>query len=133
MQMTLGIMPSFSDTRGDLFVGEYQKDIPFLVRRIYYICNVEDSNVIRGFHAHKELHQIMFCVGGTCDIILDNGCERITVPLDMPGKYVYIQPGLWREMTHFSKNATLMVLASAEYDEGDYIREYDEFLRYISE
>ena len=118
------------DDRGELYVAEYSKEIPFLVRRVYYICNVKDEKVSRGFHAHKALQQVLICLGGSCEIMLDNGLERQTVLLDEPGKAIYLKPGLWREMRKFSSNATLMVFASQEYDEGDYIRDYDSFKRY---
>lgn len=118
------------DEKGKLYVAEYGKELPFIVRRVYYICNVKNKNIVRGYHAHKQLHQVMICLGGHCDIILDNGHDRIRITLDDPSKALYLEPGLWREMTNFSENSTLMVLASDEYTEEDYIRDYDQYKRY---
>lgn len=120
------------DDRGELYIAEYLNEIPFLIRRVYYICGVKDSSVARGFHAHKSLHQVLVCLGGSCEVILDNGIERQTFVLDQPGKALYLKPGLWREMKNFTSNATLMVFASQEYDEEDYIRDYDVFKKYRS-
>jgi hypothetical protein len=75
----------------------------------------------------------MICLGGSCDIVLDDGSKREIVKLDNPGKALYLKPGLWREMQNFSVNSTLVVFASEEYDESDYIRDYDEFKRYREE
>ena len=122
-----------SDSRGDLYVAEYLNELPFLVKRVYYICNVKDEKITRGSHAHKKLRQVMICLGGRCDIIVDDGKERKTIVLDKPGKAIIIEPGVWRDMTNFSNNATLMVLASDNYNEDDYIRDYGEYLRYIKE
>jgi len=122
-----------SDGRGDLFVAEYRKELPFLVKRIYYICDIKDKEIVRGLHAHKKLRQVMICLGGECSVIVDDGKKRETIVLDRPGKAIFIEPGVWREITNFSRNATLMVLASDLYDEDDYIRNYEDYLKYIGE
>ena len=129
--VSVGYFQSHSDNRGDLFVAEYQKEVPFPIYRVYYICGVKNPETIRGFHAHKKLRQVMICLGGRCDVIVDDGIERETITLDTPGKAITIEPGIWREMTNFSENATLFVLASDVYDESDYIRDYNEFLKYV--
>ncbi len=119
------------DGSGSLYVLEKQSKLPFEIKRIYYITDVASCSVIRGNHAHKQLRQLLFCVGGSCEITLDNGVDRMTVILDDPGKILYIRPCLWREISKFSKNATLIVLASDEYNEQDYIRDYEEFKEYV--
>ena len=91
------------------------------------------EGVRRGFHAHKSLEQILICIHGSCKILLDNGEEKKTVPLEKPYEGLYISNDMWREMFDFSEDAVLMVLASDLYDEGDYIRDYDEFLKFINE
>lgn len=87
--------------------------------------------VRRGFHAHKNLKQILFCVKGSCSIHLDDGNEEIEICLDKPYQGLLIADHIWREMYDFSEDAVLMVLASEYYDEDDYIRDYHEFLKYI--
>ena len=124
-------MDAHQDDRGFLFVAEYKKQLPFVVNRVYYITDVTDSTTLRGNHAHLKLRQLMFCVGGSCDIIFDDGCDRITVHMDQPGKAVLVEPGVWREMINFTKNATLIVLASDIYDEADYIRDYKQFINIV--
>ena len=104
-------------------------DIPFDIKRIYYIYDVND-NVIRGKHSHKKLHQMLICMNGSIDIRLENyfGEEKYT--LNDPSIGLYVGPDNWREMSNFTDNGILLVLASAPYDENDYIRDYDEFIRY---
>lgn len=89
------------------------------------------EGVVRGKHAHKELHQVLFCVAGACTIHLDDGKEKIDVRLDKPSRGLLIGPGMWREMYDFTPGAVLMVLASEYYDESDYIRDYDAFLQSV--
>ena len=120
-----------SDDRGNLYVSEYPHDLPFVVQRIYYISDVKDEIIKRGYHAHKKLEQILICLGGSCTIFLDNGKEKESIKLDSPSKALYLKPGVWREMGNFTNNATLLVLASDPYDETDYIRNYNEFKKYI--
>ena len=102
------------------------------MKRVYYITGIEDISTERGFHSHKNLYQVMFCTGGSCEIIFDNGYERETILLDSPDKCVYVKPNIWREMRRFSSpNATLIVLASEVYNETDYIRDYNQFIQYV--
>lgn len=117
------------DDRGWLSVAEYGRQIPFLVKRIYYIYGVKDGKR-RGYHAHKNLQQIMFCISGSCKVMFTDGLERTDILLDKPYEAVYIKECVWREMYEFSDNAVLLVLASENYDEGDYIRDYNAFLEY---
>lgn len=118
------------DERGQLVAVEELKDIPFEVKRIYYIYDTL-TNVRRGYHAHQNLQQVLICVHGSCKIHLDNGDETAEVLLDKPYEGLYISNDMWREMYDFSEGAVLLVLASEYYDESDYIRNYDEFLRAV--
>ena len=118
------------DDRGMLVALEEMKTIPFEIKRVYYMYDTLEG-VRRGFHAHKCLKQILIPIHGTCKIHLDNGEETAEVLLDKPYEGLYISNDMWREMYDFSPDAVLMVLASEYYDEKDYIRNYDEFLKYI--
>ena len=130
MQIIKYKFSSHGDARGQLIAIEAKKDIPFDVKRVYYIYDTKEG-VRRGFHAHKKLQQILVCVHGSCKIHLDNGSEAQEVLLDKPFEGLYISSGTWREMYDFSSDAVLLVLASELYDESDYIRNYDEFLKFI--
>lgn len=130
MQVTKYIFQPHGDDRGQLVALEEFKDIPFDIRRVYYIYNTGEG-VRRGFHAHKNLEQILICVSGSCRIHLDNGHETEEVLLDKPYEGLYISNDMWREMYDFTPDAVLLVLASQLYDESDYIRDYDKFLKSI--
>lgn len=119
------------DERGSLVALESMKNIPFEIKRVYYISDTK-KDVIRGFHAHKQLKQVLICVNGSCKIGLDNGREKEEVLLDKPNEGLYLESGIWRTMYDFSKGAVLLVLASELYDESDYIRNYEKFLEYMN-
>lgn len=121
----------FSDTRGYLSVVENGLDIPFDIKRIYYLYMVPE--VARGAHAHKELQQLLIATSGSVDITLDDGVNKKTFHLDKPWKGLLVVPGLWRDLDNFSGGTVLMCLASEKYDAADYIRDYDEFLKYKTE
>lgn len=89
------------------------------------------EGVVRGCHAHRNLQQILICIHGSCKIKLDNGEETAIILLNKPYEGLFVSNAMWREMYDFSPDAVLMVLASALYDESDYIRNYDEFLTYV--
>ena len=114
---------------GALTFLEGKRDIPFPIRRAYWITETE-AEQHRGFHAHKLNCQLLFCPYGEIDIILDDGMKRTTVTLDDPSKGLILMPGLWREMTWKQSRSVLCVLASEYYDPAEYIRDYDEFLVY---
>jgi dTDP-4-dehydrorhamnose 3,5-epimerase-like enzyme len=120
------------DARGELVAIEEFKDIPFRVKRIYYMYGVAEG-ITRGYHAHKALEQILICIHGSCKIRLDDGTERKEVLLDKPYEGLYVSNCMWREMFDFSEDGVLLVLASELYDEADYIRDYDEFLKFVNE
>ena len=109
---------------------EENKEIPFNIKRVYYMYDTL-IDVRRGFHAHKNLQQILICIHGSCKIHLDNGFETAEVDLNKPYEGLYVSNNMWREMYDFSPDAVLMVLASDFYDERDYIRNYDEFLKFV--
>lgn len=118
------------DERGMLIALEENKEIPFIIKRVYYMYDTV-SGVRRGYHAHKKLKQILICIHGNCKIHLDDGYDTFEVFLDKPFEGLYVTNNMWREMYDFSPDAVLMVLASEYYDESDYIRNYDEFIKYI--
>ncbi len=120
-----------SDDRGNLVVIEENKTIPFPVKRVYYIYN-SSPEVERGFHAHKTLQQLAVCVAGSCTMLLDDGRAKEEVLMDSPNKGTMVEPLVWHEMRDFSKDCVLLVLASEHYDESDYIRDYDDFLKQVS-
>jgi len=114
------------DDRGSLTVVEGNIDIPFEIKRVYYIFQTK-MDVRRGFHAHKKLEQIAICVAGSCKFHLDNGRETSEVLLDSPSRGLYVGKMIWREMYDFTPDCVLMVFASEHYSEADYIRNYDDF------
>ena len=123
---------SSKNQTGALTFLEATRDVPFEIKRVYYIYGVAKGSR-RGFHAHKHLKQVLFAVHGSCKLLLDDGKERTTVTLDTPEQGLFLQDVVWREMYDFSPGAVLMVLASEYYDESDYIRNYCDFLDYLKE
>ncbi|KUO58030.1 MAG: hypothetical protein APF84_18575 [Gracilibacter sp. BRH_c7a] len=122
-------------TRGNSEIGylsffESCKDIPFLIKRIYFTYDVPNGNR-RGMHAHKKLQQVLWCPYGKIEIMLDDGNNKKIYLLDSPNKGLFVEYGLWREMQWLEKGSVLCVAASEYYKEDDYIRDYDEFLEYV--
>lgn len=132
MQVVKYVFQPHGDDRGQLVSLEEYNDIPFEIKRVYYMYDTAEG-VVRGHHAHRNLQQILFCVHGSCKVRLDNGKEKKVVPLEKPYEGVYIANNMWREMYDFSPDAVLMVLASEVYNEADYIRDYDEFLKFVGQ
>lgn len=130
MQVIKYAFQQHGDDRGQLVALEENKDIPFKIKRVYYMYDTGE-NVHRGFHAHKSLEQILICIHGSCKIKLDNGVEQKVIYLERPYEGLYVSNNIWREMYDFSSDAVLMVLASDFYREEDYIRDYNEFLKGI--
>ena len=126
MHVVKYVFQQHGDERGMLVALEERKDIPFEIKRVYYLYDTKE-NVRRGLHAHKSLEQILICIHGSCKILLDNGIEKKIVSLEKPYEGLYIANDIWREMYDFSSDAVLMVLASDFYKEEDYIRNYEEF------
>jgi dTDP-4-dehydrorhamnose 3,5-epimerase-like enzyme len=123
---------SFGDDRGSISVAETGKEIPFEVKRIYYLTSLSGSKP-RGYHAHRELRQLAVCIAGSCKMILDDGLDKSVVVMDSPTVGVLIEPIIWHEMHDFSDDCILLVLADGHYDESDYIRDYTDFLRCLNE
>lgn len=118
------------DARGKLISLQNLKEIPFEVKRVYYMFDtIPDES--RGFHAHKNLEQIIIALDGACTFLLDDGMKKEKVLLNRPDVGLYIGKNMWREMHDFSYGCKLIVLASEYYDENEYIRDYDEFLQLI--
>jgi len=115
------------DDRGSLVALESTKNIPFDIKRIYYIFDTK-ADVSRGFHAHKALQQVAICLKGSCKFMLTDGKVREEVVLNNPATGLVIGNMMWREMHEFSEDCVLLVLASEYYDEQDYIRDYSRFL-----
>ncbi|HAT8557792.1 TPA: WxcM-like domain-containing protein [Vibrio vulnificus] len=122
--------PVIGDERGNLIALEGMKDIPFEIKRIYYIFDTKQG-VVRGLHAHRALKQVAIALKGSCRFLLDDGITKEEIILDCPTKGILIDSCLWREMHDFSEDCVLMVLASEHYDESDYIRDYQHFLEEI--
>jgi dTDP-4-dehydrorhamnose 3,5-epimerase-like enzyme len=119
------------DDRGQLIALEEMSEVPFAIRRVYYLYDTK-AGVRRGLHAHKHLEQVLVCVNGSCKVLLDDGSEQTVVSLETPGQGLYIASDIWREMYDFSSDAVLLVLASERYNEADYIRDYDAFLEHLA-
>ena len=132
MQVIKYVFQPHGDDRGQLVALEEFKDIPFRIKRVYYLYDTKE-NVTRGYHAHKSLEQILICVHGSCKIHLDDGFDTAEVLLDKPNEGLYISNNMWREMYDFSDGAVLLVLASEYYDEADYIRNYEDFIKMVKE
>lgn len=113
---------------GNITVAENMKNIPFEVKRVYYLYDIPGGEA-RGGHAHYELEQYIIAASGSFDVILSDGQNRKIVTLNRPNFALHVVPGLWRELDNFSSGSVCLVLASLKYDESDYIRDYDEFLK----
>ena len=114
------------DPRGKMIPIEYPKQLEFPLKRIYYIYDVGEKER-RGFHSHNDLEQILIATSGSVKILVKTPYEEEIIELNDPSKGLYIGPMIWREMFDFSSDAVLLVLASHEYDESDYIRNYEEY------
>jgi len=115
---------------GFLIALEENREIPFNIRRIYYVYTVP-KEIKRGFHAHKRLEQVLICMSGSVKIKVDDGNEKKIIELNNPNKGLYIGLGIWREMYDFSQKSVLLVLASEYYNESDYIRDYETFRKQL--
>lgn len=118
------------DERGRLISVEENISTPFSIKRIYFILDTNE-NVSRGFHAHKDLKQIVICLKGSCRFVLDDGLKKEVVTLNSNSDGLIIEDLTWREMHDFSNDCILAVIANNEYDESDYIRDYKEFLIHV--
>ena len=124
---TLHQLAVIQDIRGDLSVGEFPKNVPFLPKRYFMIFNVK-SREIRGEHAHRECEQFLLCVSGSCRVVGDDGENREQFTLDDPTQGLHLAPMTWATQYKYTQDALLLVFASHYYDPKDYIRNYEEFL-----
>jgi len=122
---------TLKDERGSLIALEQGHDIPFEIKRFYYIFNTS-KEIPRGFHAHRTLKQMAIAVSGKCMFLIDNGIKKEEIYLDNPNKGLFIDGLIWREIKEFSEDCVLVVLANDHYKEKDYIRDYKEFIKKVN-
>ena len=125
-------LPRIVDLRGSLTIGEFDQHLPFIPKRYFVISDVPSLEV-RGEHAHRELHQFLVCLKGSCALVVDDGKHRDEITLDKPDVGMYLPPMIWGIQYKFTSDAILLVLASDIYKADDYIRDYDDYLKLISE
>jgi hypothetical protein len=130
MEIKIIDIPKIEDIRGNLAVVE-KDTIPFKIERVYYLYDVP-STAYRGGHAHKEIVEFLIPLSGSFEVVLDNGLEKQRVMLNKPNKGLLLPTGVWRELDNFSSGAVCLVLASGEFSEEDYIRDYEEFIAFKS-
>jgi hypothetical protein len=116
---------------GKITVADGLQNIPFEIKRVYFIYDLQNSDAVRGKHAHKELEQAIFCINGSFTLGLDDGYHREDLLINQRHQGIFLGKCLWHTMTAFSKDCVLLVLASDHYKESDYIRDYDEFIKFI--
>ena len=120
------------DPRGHLVVAESNKEVPFLIQRIFYIYGTKDG-VVRGQHAHRESEFMLINIHGSVKIVIDDGRQKDTVILNKAHQGVYLDKMVWKDMCEFSSDSILLVLSSMSYDASEYIRDYDEFVREVND
>ena len=123
------ILPKIADSRGNLSIIEEMKQIPFKIKRVYWIYDVP-GGVERGGHAYRQNEEFIVALSGSFDVCLDNGKEKKVISLNRSYMGVYIPKGVWRVMNNFSTNSLALIFSSIDYDEKDYIMDYEEFLQY---
>lgn len=123
-------LPKISDPRGNLSVIEEFKQIPFKIERTYWIYDVPGGET-RGGHAFKNTEELIIALSGSFDVTVDDGHEKRVFNLNRSYYGLYVPKGLWREMENFSTNSLALVLSSTKYDANDYIRNYDDFIKFI--
>ncbi len=128
--VTLYKLPLVSDLRGNLTFAEYEQYLPFIPRRYFLVFDVPSKDV-RGEHAHRECHQFVVCVKGSCSVVVDDGQNRTEVLLNRPNLGLHVPPWVWATEYKYSQDAVLLVLASDVYKAEDYIRDYDTFLKEV--
>jgi len=123
-------LPRITDPRGNLTFIEGQNHIPFPIKRVYYLYDVP-GGATRAGHGHRALHQLIIAMSGSFDVTLDDGRDRTTYHLDRSYNGLHVSPMIWREIENFSSGSVCTVLASEYYDEADYFRSYEDFLRAV--
>ena len=121
-------LPKFLDERGNLSFLEQENHIPFSIKRTYWLYDVPGGEC-RGGHAYRENEEFIVALSGSFDVVLDDGKEKKVFALNRSYYGLYVPKGLWREMENFSTNALALIISSTNYDENDYVRNYDEFLK----
>ena len=117
---------------GIISIAEENKDVPFNIKRVYYIYGFESEKSVRGYHAHKSLEQILFCISGSFCLKLDDGTNKHKLLMDDPNQGIFIGNNVWHTMEKFTNDCIIIVLASDYYNESDYIRDYKEFKNYLT-
>ncbi len=120
-------LPKITDPRGNLTFIEGTRHVPFDIRRVYYLYDVP-GGASRAAHGHRRLEQLIVAMSGSFDVTLDDGSEKRKFHLNRSYFGLYVAPMMWRDLDNFSSGSVCMVLASAEYDESDYFRDYGKFL-----
>ncbi len=127
-------LPKIIDGKdGILCVAEQNKNIPFEIKRVFFIYDFKENSAIRGKHAHRRVKQALFCIKGSFEILLDDGKNKQVFELQEPHKGIYIGTYVWNVMTKFSDDCIILVFASENYDEKEYIRNYEKFLSEIKQ
>lgn len=126
MKVEIIEIPKIENSLGNIAVIENDV-IPFDIKRVYYLYDIPSSS-IRGGHSHKKLQQVLIAISGSFDVVLKDGISSTTITLNKPDKGLLIKNNTWRELENFSSGAVCLVLASTNYSEEDYIRDFDEFL-----
>lgn len=124
--------PKVTDVRGNLSFIEQNNQVPFEIRRVYYLYDVP-VGATRGGHAHRELHQVIIALSGSFDVVLDDGYRKRSFFLNRPHYGLYVPPRIWRELENFSSNSVALSLVSEVYEEADYVRDYDTFKRLVND
>jgi dTDP-4-dehydrorhamnose 3,5-epimerase-like enzyme len=128
--VSLTRLKSVSDLRGDLSVTDVESEIPFRIKRVFWVYNVP-SEQIRGAHVHRKLHEFVVCVSGSVSVVVDDGVNREEFVLDDPSLGLHLPPMIWRSLYRYTSDAVLLVFASNEYDPEDYVRDYEKFLSLV--
>ena len=125
-------LPRVSDPRGNLTFIESEGHVPFQIMRVYYLYDVPGGET-RGGHAHRECESLLIAVSGSFEVVLDDGYDRRSFIMNRAYSAIYIPRMVWRELVNFSSGSVCVVLASEHYDEDDYYRDYDEFVKVVKE
>ena len=124
-------LPKIVDPRGNLSIIEQLKQVPFEIKRVYWIYDVP-GGMERGEHAYKENQEFIVALSGSFDVVLDDSINKLVYPLNRSYKGLYVAKGIWRKMTNFSTNSLALVLSSTDYDVNDYIMDYQDFKKWIA-
>ena len=124
-------LPKIVDPRGNLSIIEQLKQVPFEIKRVYWIYDVP-GGMERGEHAYKENQEFIVALSGSFDVVLDDSINKLVYPLNRSYKGLYVAKGIWRKMSNFSTNSLALVLSSTDYDVNDYIMDYQDFKKWIA-